>query len=343
MQHLTDKKPIVGALTILRIFLALAFIIVLIWLLNSYFAPFGATQLVYHPGDKKPFFSPGQGLEAPEKLLGTWQYYHPVSNPGEFFINLPRQYQDVTVELKYQSNYPLVFLTARQQGFDKYITKGLEFNFTQDYWDRIENDSRLTLWQNKDQLESSEIFTDVTEFTDSISEIVSEQEKSLVYFNYDIPGMIRIPDYVESGETRVFDKIIRGQHKLETYLGEDENLDFKFYFQDANKQEGPDRINILVERDEQVFYRETLADDGDDQASNKSTGVREYSLQRDDLMPGKYTIVFDVSDDIFIRKIETKQKYFTFKDHLFLADSKQESILFTSTAGLSFKAIHEEG
>lgn len=359
----------------LRMVLFLLLFFVLSWLFYKNFAPLGKLVL-YNNFNKKeiPFFIVKKNLENPEKNIDSnISYSRVLGNPAEFSLQLPRKFEGVEIELKYIGNYPLVYMSSKKKNSKAYISKILEFGLSGENWKRIEDKEKgLVLFQqyraiaqkdsnektdnqNDDEEENNNIenievklkpsfdYNRVQYFLNDLDNIVDRKDKKIAYFNYDLSDKSKIFDYAKASEKITFDKTIRGKHEIVAYLGENENLDFNFYYQDMNRYSGPDRFNVFINKGDETIARYTEKDDGDETSSKKPSSLKNIHIEKKDLKPGKYTISLDISDDLYIHKIETGQKYFVFQNHLSLIDPKQSVIFYTDAKSLNISTLHNEG
>ena len=354
----------------LKIILFLLLFLVVFWLFYKNFAPSG--RLVLNNNFNKnetPFFSANKGLESSEVNISNKISYSRISsNPAEFSVKLPRKFKNIEIELKYIGNYPLLYISSKKNNSKNYISKILEFGLSDENWKKIDDPEKgLVLFQqfNKiiqqnqtnidsnseiDEVENIDIelkpsfdYNRVKYFLNDLDNIIKRRDKKITYFNYDLSDKVKIPDYSFSEEKTIFDKTIRGKHKIVTYLGENEILDYNFYYQDMNKYNGPDRFNVFIDRGDETIARYTAEDDGDEMSSSKSSPIKNLHINRNDLKPGKYIITLDICDDLYVDKIETGQKYFAFLDHLFLENLKQNLDFYTNAGNLNISTLHSDG
>ncbi len=354
----------------LKIILFLLLFLVVFWLFYKNFAPSGRLVLNNNfDKNETPFFSANKGLESSEVNISNKISYSRISsNPAEFSVKLPRKFKNIEIELKYIGNYPLLYISSKKNNSKNYISKILEFGLSDENWKKIDDPEKgLVLFQqsNKiiqqnqtnidsnseiDEVENIDIelkpsfdYNRVKYFLNDLDNIIKRRDKKITYFNYDLSDKVKIPDYSFSEEKTIFDKTIKGKHKIVTYLGENEILDYNFYYQDMNKYNGPDRFNVFIDRGDETIARYTAKDDGDEMSSSKSSPIKNLHINRNDLKPGKYIITLDICDDLYVDKIETGQKYFAFLDHLFLENLKQSLDFYTNAGNLNISTLYSDG
>jgi hypothetical protein len=338
------SKKVLFALTILGF----------LFLINQNYAPAGKMTLVSDLKQKVPFLET-TGFEGAEKVLADKVYYKRMAfTPATLTLNLPRLFKKVTIELKYQTPQSAILVSAQKKESKNYLSEILDVPVPQD-WERIDDDGKtITLFQkskrNEDlstSLEEDEttsqqgskqkpakVYENISQFLSDLENLIKENRK-IAYLKYDPGFKIKIPGYQKSNKISTFDKPLRGSHTIETYLGENEDLDFKFYYKDVDRKKGVDNIEIIVSQNEEIFHKKIP----DKNAKN----LQEFHLFLPKQKEGRYEISWQTTKDIFIEKIEMGQKYFAFKDQVFLANANQQVSLFTNANNLNFSTVHKEG
>lgn len=358
MANTEDKKRLKKTLKRARIILIITFLSFFVWLFYKNFAPTGKLNLSYNFNKEPEFINFVRGINNPEKSIdGNVTYSRVTENPAEFKLNMPRLFKSVEIEIKYIGTYSLLCLSSKKKNSNHYETKLLNMDLanSEDWKRTASKDKKLVLYQqykDEEYEEDNETYIkpkpefkykSVEGFLNDIDNIIKKREKKIAYLNYDLSDKVKIDNYNLSDEINIFDKTIRGKHEIITYLGENENFDFKFYYQDMNRYDGPDRFNVTIDRGNNTLARYTEEDDGDDLASGSLSELKELHITKENFDSGKYKIILDISDDLYVQKIETKQKYFAFQGGLFLENPKQSANLYTNAQSLYFKTLHEEG
>ena len=145
--------------------------------------------------------------------------------------------------------------------------------------------------------------------------------------NYDLSPYVKLKEYAPSNTLLEINFLLRGPHEFLTYL-ENEPLEMSFVFQDINRHNGADDVKVVVSRNGKTVLEKTLPDDG----VVKNTGVvkepRTLELKASDLSAGVYTVSIAArDDDIFIRKIATRQHLLMLKSHVYLAGNDEYRVL----------------
>lgn len=146
----------------------------------------------------------------------------------------------------------------------------------------------------------------------------------VLQYNFDLSPYLELPGYEKSNETIQIDNSIRGGHDIYTYIGENEDLNFTFWFQDINRHEGEDlfSLNVYNSRGEKI-HGVTLPDDGVVDDNGKVFDEKMHQLLLEKIPLGVYRIEISINDDIFIKNFETFQHLFMFKRKLYLTDNEE--------------------
>ncbi|MDD5342138.1 MAG: hypothetical protein PHI73_02280 [Patescibacteria group bacterium] len=175
-----------------------------------------------------------------------------------------------------------------------------------------------TLNDRLDEPENGATSSSIKEFLNRIP-----NHAKVLRSNIDLSPYLKIPDYQSSQEITTIDSSIRGEHEIYAYL-ENEPLDFKFFIQDINRHSGADDFAIDVFKGEEKVESIEVADDGNSSANGKPSVQKEVQLSIPKPANGLYRIRLGIkNDEIFIRKIETKQHLIVFADFLYLTDNNE--------------------
>jgi len=300
---------------IIRIILILLPIFILSYLLDKEFVFSGKLVVVKNFRNNSPFISDFFPWERVGDIKRDEQrnYYQSIiSEPVYFDLKLPRPFKKAKVEITYQNdNLPFFQIGAQASPYEwEYQLKPLE----NQYLDRIDwpkiQENGVTLFQREKK------FDTIDDFLKNLPDY-----NKIVVYNYKLDRDFRIPNYKPGGGLEI-EKTIRGRHNLYTYL-ENEPLDFTFLVQDINRHPGPDSLEIIVYRRDEEIYRTTLPDDGITDDSGKPSEKREVRVILTDLTPGVYKIELKAGDDIFIRKIKSKEHLLILQDRLYLTDNEE--------------------
>lgn len=187
-------------------------------------------------------------------------------------------------------------------------------------------------------------------------ENLPDYQKILVY-NFDLSQYFRLKDYQPSDKITEINEGLRGSHEIYTYI-KDEPLDFTFYWQDINRHYGKDDFKIEVFRgqsDGEKIKTLEIKDDREIAATGKASALKEINLKIPNLKEGLYRIKLEIkNDEIFIRKIESKQHKIVFANHLYLADNNEyldalpdlkekPAVIYSNGNNFTFRTAHQKG
>lgn len=175
-------------------------------------------------------------------------------------------------------------------------------------WSRV-TDGRVTVYQRRHAYDSVAAFFAHPPDMARIAE-----------FNAGETVAVAPPADASGGERRITPSL-RGSHRMFT-VTTGEKLAFIFVFQDMNREIGADPAVITVtrERDGRQMLRSILHDDGNAADDQRSSKLRELSVETAAPEPGVYRIDVATSDDVFIREIRTPQRKLVFAGRLFFGD-----------------------
>lgn len=205
-------------------------------------------------------------------------------------------------------------------------------------WPKICADG-VCLWQKEKKYES-------------IGDFMENQpaaEKIGVYY-YELGRPYRLPDYKPSERYQSFNYSLRGAHQFYTYI-KDEDLDFMFTFEDMNRSVGADEVEVNLYNEENNLVKNwIMTDDGNSEANEVVVTPRQLKLNIGDLSEGVYRLEISASDDIFLRDIQTRQKYLSFIGEIYLGDninstvtSQKDATLFGNSREVAAVTTHDEG
>lgn len=330
---------------IAKVLIIMAPFLLLAWLIKKDLVLDGKLEMVYdfsRPNAMITALFPENRLTAIQK--GDWQAIK--QEPVYFEVRLPQKFETAKVEIGFQNkNQPLVQVGLKTQGEDEwsYDLKPLENQLLDQLnWFKIE-DERGTIWQKTKKYLSWDQFFDQV---DSLS--------NLAAYHFPLNRRFYLPNYRPQNQDRFITKAIRGRHSFYTYV-KNEPLDFTFTIQDINRSPGPDFLTIRVfNQDNKKIYQKIVEDDGTINNFDGISDPREVDLKMLGLEEGVYRIELDAGDDIFFRKIRTKQQYLTFIDRLYLVDnveysdgfvdlSYQPTTIYSTIPRLGFETAHPEG
>ncbi len=329
------------SLILIRIILIAIPLVFFCWLVDKNFAISEPLEVSFDFHKPSAFIS----FLKPEARLGELQeeenYYQPITgDPVYFELKLPNRLLNmVDMELTYRNkNQEIVELGLQKNA------EATAFELTpleNKYLDSLDwfylEDGDIALWQRNKEYETfNEFFEDPPE------------PRRIATYHYDYEYNFSLPDYRPSDFLKTLYYSLRGRHKMYTYI-KDEPLFFTFYFQNVNRYEGADPIDISIYNfwGDKIFQK-SLNDDGNTSSDGVYSSVVKINLELNDLPEGVYKMEIDANDDIFTRRIETKQSKLVFINKLYLGDvinysDPREERFFTNGSLLRAATAHEEG
>ncbi|MBU0671187.1 hypothetical protein KKF29_03450, partial [Patescibacteria group bacterium] len=209
---------------------------------------------------------------------------------------------------------------SENQFYSKTFYNGLLDLGLKNNWNKITSGNLQLLQKNKE-------FTSVEQFLNNYS-----LDETLFFI--DDFNAIKINDYFPSQKINQINLPLRGPHMIYTYIGENEELNWDFNYKELNKNGTADPFIVKVlsadKLEKEIIVKEHNQEDN-------------YNLKIDNLDPGIYLIKLPVDFDIFVKEINTKQKYFAFLDRLDLYNKGLKTDINIFGNELKYKTIHEEG
>lgn len=179
---------------------------------------------------------------------------------------------------------------------------------------------------------------------------------SVAHYKYDASSIWQLPNYSPQPDEVTYNKSLRGNHTIFTYIGPDETLHFSFMVQDLNFHEGRDDLTIdVVDSFGKIVSQVLSEDDGDTSRSGKTRAERAIDITLPHLPFGTYQLSITIpKDDIMIKKMTTSQKLFSFDRKMYLTDNQvyrnalgdtivAPSIIYTNSSEVKIRTSHSEG
>ncbi len=237
-----------------------------------------------------------------------------LSEPVYWRVRYPQRYSQAKIDISYSNEgQDLLQIGLKQYGGDdwQYHLQPIE-NSSLDTldWPQITS-GETTLWQRKAKFET------VRDFLQNYYEL------PVAAYNYDLFKRFIIPGYQPNQSTSTVDRLLRGNLSIYTYV-KSEPLAWDFQVVDFNRTNGADPVTLIV-RDWQgtEVKRFELADDGGVTDRVGASPERKVSVWLNNLPEGVYRLDWQAENDIFISRIETKQKLFGFIDRLYLVNNQE--------------------
>lgn len=358
---------------ILKLAVVLLPIFVMAWLFNKHFAPFGKLEVSYDLKGNSPLITelyPGARVEDAEKNLKNGDVYQRFRiDPAYFEVNTPRYFQKATVAVEYENPaQPILEIGIQQSEREMdFLRKPLENKFIDNSdWFTLEDENRNLILLQKGMIAGgaegiSETAggaeTDVIPKMEyaSIDDFLSDLPKyqGVATYQINLGKYYRLDNYQKSDSGLAIERSLRGPHQLFTYI-KDEPLKFNIYYQDINRKQGADPFVLNVYYGEESVHQVIEADDGNIYPNGAGSELKELKVELDNRPEGSYQLVFDISDDLVIRRIETSQHLLVVKGDIFLADNEEyihsisdiENLpteLYTNASEVTLTAPHDNG
>jgi hypothetical protein len=317
-----------------KFFIIAVIIGLFLFIFYGYFAISGHLSITYNVCDKPTLISlltpSGRVLDA-EKNQKTGDCYQRLTGePIYFSASVPRSFNEAEVTLTYKNpEQNIIELGLEKTIAENYELQPMENKFIDDsLWDKLTSDNYILLQKNNN-------YKSVEDFTSNIP-----LNAKIATYHYSPEYNFKIDNYQPSNSILEINKALRGKHVFYTYL-KNEDLDFAFAYQDLNWSFPQENFIVRVYKDETELT--TVFEPSTD------TNEHEKRVQLTGLGGGLYKIVLDISDDIIIKKITTKQHLLVAKDKLFLVDNEaygletKPSTVYSNSDEFLFKTDHESG
>ena len=223
----------------------------------------------------------------------------------------PSRFENVRVTVRYfNTGHGQIELGALASALDEqYVSRTVEQRLVDSLpWSRVEGGGMVLLQRAKR-------FDSVADFMDRPPD---RAKVAVADAAAAIP--VRI-DGDATGPTRTIDASLRGHHRIITYSG-GEPLAMSFLVQDMNRDAGEDPVAVSIYRlgRTEALAGTILEDDGNSSSDQHSSKLRSVSVSLAAPAPGAYQIEFASSNDVFIRKLVTRQRKLVFAERIYLGD-----------------------
>lgn len=173
-------------------------------------------------------------------------------------------------------------------------------------------------------------------------------------WNYELTQNLLLEDYQPLQTMQTLDKGLRGPHEIVTYVGKDETLFFRFTIQNINRHAKRDSYSIEVRNFRDVVLTETITEFGSADPSDFPSTEKVITVERSGLPEGVYTVKIITHDDVFTKRIETKQRYLMFAGKVYVTENEEYRVIFpdkvftpttifTTSTTLTMSTPHDKG
>ena len=317
-------------------------IVLFAWLLVLDIAPTGNFRVNYTVDELSPYVN---RLLPDDRILGV-QYNEDdeafvtiINDPVYFNVDLPNtDFDFVDVEIEFQNEgQPIIELGGlvdiHAQGYD---LRPLQNTFIEEEDDNKLEKNGIVL------LQRDPVFSSIDAFFDNLP-----KRSEIATYHTNIYEPYRIENYEPSGNWQTFPVSLRGYHKYQTYI-KNENLTFSATVMDMNRTTGADEAVARVRSETgEIVYEKKMNDDGNE-FENQISSTRFVSLDAPDLPEGVYSVELSGTSDIFWRELATTQRFMTFVNTIYLGDDvgylqNSRSITFyTSAKNLTLETFHAD-
>jgi hypothetical protein len=304
----------------LRLVWIATLIVVIFVLAYLKLVPSGKITYIKKQGQYNDFIS---NLTPADRMSGNKM----IGDPAYFSLRVPRRFEKARVTFKFKNNSTKSIINAgvlmdkKVWNYDLKPLSNSVIDKLLSEWDAVRSGELLFLQREKK-------FGSVEEFLKNLP----NQEK-IASYNYSPKVKFSLPDYKPAKQKTTLCRPIQGAYQFYTYI-KDEDLSFDFSFEDLNKNEDADGVDVLVYYNNQEIYKDALPDDGGSK--------RNLKLSLSSLPEGVYKIGLRANNDIVTRTITTAQSKIAFINKVALADAPELSCgrnLFTNSKKIQAMTI----
>ena len=245
---------------------------------------------------------------------------------ANFVVTPPSKPNNIDLNIQIENPSPVIniYLPYKDGHFENHMVYNwiIETLQNNNEWQQEKNeDLGFTLWQKKD-----------------IPMLISEYSETFpfkdTYFGVNNYQFIRFPNYEPFTEYNNYNLPLRGSHILYTYIGEGEELAWRFNYKDVGKNPGLDPFSIRIS------------------SGNSFIGIEEFELFdlegsveliNNDLPAGIYQLEIPMDNDLRLTSFDTRQKYFGITDKIDMDDHKTNSELYIIGDEMKFQTVHTQG
>lgn len=336
-------------LIITRVFLSAIPVLILFFVLNQRFVPFGRITEIYNfkkPGVIISALSPKSHVEEAEKSINTKKYYQRViQDPVYFAVTKPFAANFIDLAIEYQNpNAPIVQLGIQEQdaGKNKLVIEPIENKFIENSdWIKEEIPEKGIIFLQKPiMLKDSDNKKEQGEYANFADfENHFPKDRNVAFYQIDPTPYYKVDNYQPLTSETVWEKTLRGSHEIVTYI-DNEDLDFTFFYQKRNAEKAADGFTVQLLKNDEIIQEWT----GEKEELTKSSeSGKSLQVLSENLSLGWYNLRINTGPDTQIKKIATKQKYWGFRNHLLLDNPEESLLIYSNSVGLVFKADHSSG
>ncbi len=335
-------------------------VLLIAWLVQKNFVINGIYAVTYEPMKESKVVKNFASKET-DVIIGQSkqskanEYYRLITtSPVYFDVVAPRLFPEATLKLYYENpdQQPEIDLGVLQANGTYYYKTLASYNkCIEDILDGLYSDWSVV--QEKDNIllqRGEKKYQSLEDFLKNKPEI-----SKVLQFEYPISYNLDLPGYSINAPSVDINRSLRGKHELYTYVDESGVFYLEVQVQDINRNFGADPITVTLLDNNNIRYDQIeIDDDGVDIASGQTSRENKVIIDKNDLQQGVYKIIFDASDDIFIKSVHTRQKKLVFYGQLYLTDNEeykdiignksiQPTQVYTESNDITVKTAHENG
>lgn len=280
------------------------------------------------------------------------RYYQKLKDqPIYFDVRVPRRLDNADITIVYKNlDQPIFEIGAlADREFGSYDLKPVENN-TIEYL--LQDTFRWTRMKDKGTLlfQRGEKYDSIDNFLNNLPPL-----EKIATYNYKINKEYLMANYIPRENGVVINKTLRGSHRLYAYI-KNEPLDFEIWIQDVNRHAGDDYLGIdIYNKDSELVYTKFIKPDDNLSDDRKMSDVRKEHIIIPNPSEGAYRIELTTpGDDIFFRRIFTKNSYLVFINTIYLGDNAgysdeymqermEPTTIHTNGKNISVFTTHVEG
>lgn len=304
-------------------------VVFFIFLLNRLFIFTGKVEYIQDFSSNKEYISrilPSSNASGLLKDLDNKASYQTLNqSTGYFNVKIPQGAEELDLEIKI--NQPvdeidlLVPISDSKSDKKQVYNKTLN-NLADDEWQKIIDEEKgLTLWQKNSEYAA-------------IDDFLTNMPEQNVIFSVKDYNLVKISDYLSQTTEQEINWPLRGPHKIYTYIGQGEKLDWQFFYQELNGNEEKDPFIL------RLYYNDALLEDVD---LTEHRQQDDFHLEGENLQEGIYLIDLPVSFDLRLSSIKTRQKWFALANRADFFNADIESNFYVMGDNIQYKTLHSSG
>ncbi|MFA6447001.1 MAG: hypothetical protein WCW31_01955 [Patescibacteria group bacterium] len=325
-------KPLVIAIAVLP---WVAGLICIVWILALRFPASGIfeTQTDFSGNNAYIYpFLPGERTTSPGKQADGWTGQRIISDPVYLNVHTPGPYQTMQVSMEYR--------TLRQPLLELGIVRdeaGTQLDM-QPWYSEILDQS---VWRKAVSAKGKAGYVKATVSSTPLDQNGTEGlaiwDATSTVFSFADTGLDDLKSYNIS---------LRGAHDF-WMVPADGQIDLQLEVQDVNRNRSGGILAVSVSRGEQTLWQDAIGTSG---SQDRGYGAMvPVSVRLKDLQPGVYRVRMMADDDVFIRKISTRNKHWVMGTRLIVGDvvgystSTNGLQVWTTARHLVAETFHKEG